>query len=101
MSAPNQRPLALFSTNPAEELLSGEDWSRVATLAGLTLQEMKVAVCLFESKTRPQIAEQLQCAERTVRFHIERLFAKLNVRDRLSLAQRIIRIHLDSRDLPT
>jgi DNA-binding CsgD family transcriptional regulator len=89
------------STNPGEELLSGEDWMRVAMRAGLTQQEMKVAACVFQGKSRPDIARRLRCAQRTVGTYMERSFAKMNVRDRLSLVQRVMEIHLAGRDRAT
>ena len=80
--------------HPGHGLLSSEDWVRVATRLQLTARELSVAVLLFEGKTRFQIARKLQCASGTVRVYIDRLFAKLNVKDRLGMVLAIVRLHL-------
>jgi DNA-binding NarL/FixJ family response regulator len=49
---------------------------------------------IFEGNTRFQIGRRLQCADSTVRVYIDRVFAKLNVVDRLGMALRILRVHL-------
>jgi DNA-binding NarL/FixJ family response regulator len=85
---------ALRSPNPADGLLSAEDWLRVAGHVGLSTAQTKVAICLFEGKTRRQIAHQLRRSQATVRTHIDRVFAKLHVNDRVSFVQRVMQIHL-------
>jgi len=52
---------------------------------------------IFEGKTRHQIARALHCAPGTVRVYIDRLFAKLQVTDRLGMALRLVRMHLHLR----
>ena len=95
-------PCALgFRTNPADELLSGEDWIRLATQTGLTPAEVKVAVYLVQGNTRMEIAQKLSCAKGTVRVHIDRIFTKLKARDRCELVLRVVQIHLQTRDKAT
>jgi DNA-binding NarL/FixJ family response regulator len=101
MPAPKRRSVGIMSTNPGEHLLSGEDWTRVATLAGLTLEEMKVTACLFQGMSRPQIAQKLGCAPGTAGAYVQRIFAKLKVRDRLGMALRVMELHLKTRDRAT
>ena len=83
----------LSSTNPADGLLAAEDWRRVAAHVDLSTEQTKVAICLFEGKSRPEIARQLKCALGTVRTHIDRIFAKFHVNDRLAFVQRVIAVH--------
>jgi len=101
MPAPKRRSVGIMSTNPGEHLLSGEDWTRVATLAGLTLEEMKVAALMFQGMSRPQIARKLACAPGTAGAYVQRIFTKLKVRDRLGMALRVMEIHLRTRDRAT
>lgn len=81
--------------NPAEGLLTPEDWEKLTSEMGISAREQSVAELLFVGKSRKQIAQELHCAMGTVRVHIDRLFDKLNVSDRLEFAIRIIRIHLE------
>lgn len=50
----------------------------------LTARELAVLVLLAEGLTAVAIARKLAIAERTVRKHLERIYAKLGVTDRLS-----------------
>lgn len=84
----------LLNENPGVDFLSPEDWLRVAEHARLTGRELVVAVLIFEGLTRYQIARRLHCAPGTIRVYIDRLFDKLNVRDRVGLVLRVMRIHL-------
>ncbi len=80
--------------NPGEGFLTNEDWAAMALAANLTGRELSVAMLIFEGKTRYQIARALHCAPGTVRVYIDRLFAKLEVTDRLGMALRLVRLHL-------
>ena len=83
----------LLPDNPADGLLSPEDWRGVALQLHLSAREQSVAILIFEGKSRFQIARQLDCARGTIRVYIDRLFAKLNVADRLGMAMRVMRVH--------
>lgn len=89
--------------HPGEGFLSDAEWSSVALAFDLTGRELSVAMLIFEGKTRYQIARALHCAPGTVRVYIDRLFAKLEVTDRLGMALRLVRLHRSLRstaDLP-
>jgi DNA-binding NarL/FixJ family response regulator len=99
LSSPEDRPAVLephplFADDPSGDLLSPEDWVRVGEHVHLTPRELSVAVLIFEGKTRYQIARRLGCAQGTVRVYIDRLFAKLNVHDRVGIVLRVMRVHL-------
>jgi DNA-binding NarL/FixJ family response regulator len=83
--------------HPGEGFLSDAEWSSVALAFDLTGRELSVAMLIFEGKTRYQIARALHCAPGTVRVYIDRLFAKLEVTDRLGMALRLVRLHLSLR----
>jgi DNA-binding NarL/FixJ family response regulator len=93
--------LTVRPRHPGSGLLSDENWLQVAAQLHLTAREFSVAVLLFEGKTRFQIARRLKCAPGTVRVYIDRLFAKLNVKDRLGVALGIVRVHLAMPAAPT
>jgi DNA-binding NarL/FixJ family response regulator len=78
---------------PGIDFMSGEAWVQVGERANLTTRELTVAILIFEGETRSAIARRLGCAPGTVRVYIDRLFAKLNVQDRVDLVLRIVRIH--------
>ena len=84
----------LLPDNPADGLLGPEDWHIVAAQLQLSSRELSVAVLMFEGKSRFQIERRLKVAGGTVRVYVDRLFAKLNVRDRLGMALRVLRVHL-------
>jgi DNA-binding NarL/FixJ family response regulator len=94
---PGDSPIDLKPRNPGEDMFSGEDWTLIAASLHLSARELSVAVLMFEGKTRFQIARKLQCAPGTVRVYIDRLFTKLQVKDRLDLVLRIVRVHLQLR----
>ena len=55
---------------------------------GLTGREAEILFWISESKTNPEIATVLGISPRTIHKHVEHLFAKLNVANRLE-AQRL------------
>jgi DNA-binding NarL/FixJ family response regulator len=78
--------------HPGEAFLTADKWEVVAGQFRLTRRELSVAILIFEGKTRYQIARRLHCAPGTVRTYIDRLFAKLEVEDRLGMALRVVRV---------
>jgi DNA-binding CsgD family transcriptional regulator len=84
----------LLSENPGVGLISPEDWVNVAAQLRLSAREFSVAVLIFEGNSRLQVARRLKCSPETSRGYIDRIFAKLNVRDRLGMVLRIMRVHL-------
>lgn len=84
----------LGSKNPGEGMISNEDWRELGEYFRLSSRELRVAVLIFEGNSRSQIAQRMAKAPGTVRSYIDRIFAKLNVADRLGMVLRIMRIHL-------
>lgn len=78
--------------NPGEDFLTGAEWVLMAGTARLTTRELVVAALLLKGQTRKSIASRLKLSPQTVRVHIDRLFEKFKVRDRLGLGLRIARI---------
>jgi DNA-binding NarL/FixJ family response regulator len=78
--------------NPGQDMLSPEGWGQVAQHLHLSARELSVAILIVEGQSRAQIARRLHCAPGTIRVYIDRLFAKLNVADRLEMALRVVRV---------
>ena len=86
--------MAIHRAHPGEALLTPQQWEEIGTKFRLTRRELTVAVLIFEGKTRRQVVRQTGCAPGTVRTYIDRLFAKLEVTDRLGMALRVVRVLL-------
>jgi len=56
---------------------------------GLTRREAQIARLLARRATNREIAEQLDVSPHTVRHHVERIFAKLGVSSRRTVAERL------------
>jgi DNA-binding NarL/FixJ family response regulator len=55
-------------------------------ISGLTPRESEIALLVRDGLTNPQIAEQLGVAEITIKKTLSSVYAKLNLKDRLTLA---------------
>ena|SRR5438128_6505459 len=82
----------LLPPNPGEDFLTGWQWIDIANAVQLTTREIVVAACLLQGLTRKGIAHRLKVSPETVRVHIDQLFEKLHVKDRLGVALRIARL---------
>lgn len=82
----------LLPENPGDDFLSGTEWVTLAGAVRLTTREIVVATLLLNGRTRKSIAYRLKISPETVRVHIDALFAKFRVKDRLGLALRIARM---------
>jgi DNA-binding NarL/FixJ family response regulator len=102
-----QRQAALWSkedllspSDPAEDLLTSEEWISIGIALDLSTRELCVAILIFEGQTRANIARQLHkkdgqpVSPGTIRVYIDRLFQKMRVNDRVGFVQRIMRVHL-------
>ena len=86
--------MSIHSTHPGESLITAHQWEAIRSQFRLTKRELTVAMLIFEGRTRRQISYRLDCAPGTVRTYIDRLFAKLEVMDRLGMALRVVRVLL-------
>lgn len=90
----------LSPADPAEGLLSSEEWISIGIALDLSTRELCVAILIFEGQTRANIARKLHkndgkpVSPGTVRVYIDRLFQKLQVKDRVGFVLRIMRVHL-------
>ena len=86
--------LELDRENPGIGLLTPEEWTNVAQTLRFTPREWQVATLVFEGKTQDAIAVHLNIRPRTVRQHLERLYKKVEVHDRVGLVLRVVQVHL-------
>lgn len=94
LEAPDAPTGLLQSKHPGVGMIAPEEWTSIASELKLSPREFCVAVLIFEGNSRLQVARRLKCSPETCRVYIDRVFAKLNVRDRLDMVLRIVRIHL-------
>ena len=74
--AVTRRLIAEFAARP------GRDRPRPTSLAGLTPRETEVLRLIARGRSNTEIAADLMVAEQTVKTHVGRILAKLNLRDR-------------------
>lgn len=80
--------------HPGVGLIPDGDWPRIARDLRLTPREAEVVRLLFEGLTRRQVAGRMRCSLSNVRQHIDRLFEKLQVEERVGLVLRVVRAWL-------
>ena len=61
-----------------------------AAVLGLTAAESRVAVALATGKTVAGIANELGCAESTVRMHLKRIYRKQGIHNQTELVRRVL-----------
>jgi DNA-binding NarL/FixJ family response regulator len=79
----------------AELRATGEATPRPAPkrLAGLTPQELRVAVAVSEGAPNRQIAAQLFLSPRTVDYHLRKVFQKTGITSRAELVRLVLAEH--------
>ncbi len=73
------------------EVFSGQTWSRLGRILKLSRRELEIVRGVFNDQTEFAIACNLGISEHTVHTHVERLYRKLDVRDRTQLILRVVR----------
>lgn len=73
------------------------------TLPDLTPREMQILRLVMVGKTNKAIACEIYISEKTVEFHLDKIYTKLGVRTRLMASLTAIRsgIELDPREIPS
>ena len=72
-------------------MLSELAWREIARSLRLSRREIQIVRAMFDDRKEAAIAAELGVAPRTVHTHVERLYRKLAVNDRLQLTLRVIR----------
>ena len=82
---------------PRHEILSPEEWSRIAEVFGLSPRELEVVRHIFDGEVESQIAFELGISIHTVHEYVKRNYAKLGgVTDHRELILCILAEHLKS-----
>src|SRR5262245_2126285 len=87
------KPWFFQPDDPSEGLISTEEWIAIGALFSLTARELDVAILLFQARTRAHMSRRLARGESSVRKRIDKVFQKLNVRDKLGLVHRVWQVH--------
>ena len=72
------------TTNTIEEVLQNPQWTE-----RLTAREIDVLREILENKKRKEIAEKLCVTENTVKKHTSHIFAKMEVKNRAELFEKL------------
>lgn len=80
----------VMSIEPLPDVLPGE--TQLQLRFGLTAQEARVSLLLARRESTVEIAEQLAISKNTVRRHIERVLAKLDISTRCAVYDRIRKV---------
>ena len=67
------------------ELVTEQEWISVRETLGLSPRQAQVVKALLRAKGDKQIARDIGISVPTVRTHLDRLFQKLDVEDRMEL----------------
>lgn len=72
--------------------LSIREWDVVVQTLDLAPQQERIVRLLMRSKRDKQIAREMGLAVPTVRSHLERIYARVGVSDRMELVHRVYAI---------
>jgi DNA-binding NarL/FixJ family response regulator len=73
------------------------------TLANLTVREMEILRLILAGYTNKAIASEVVISEKTVEFHLDRIYTKIGVRTRLMAGLWAIQqgIEVETREIPS
>ena len=74
-----------MSTALHTQLVSDDEWDILREMAGISPRQTDILKCIMQGESDKQIAEELGISLPTVRTHIERLFHKFDLNDRVEL----------------
>lgn len=89
----SKRPFFWTSENvptSASGEISAEARARLGHALGLSPRELAIALKVIDGCTTSQVAMALGCSPHTVDSHLRRIFAKLGVANRVSMATRVL-----------
>jgi len=76
--------------NPAEKIISAQQWRQIGKIVSLTPREQQVTKLLLDGLTRDEIAAAIELSPSTIGHHMEMLYSKLRVNNRVGVALRIV-----------
>ncbi len=78
-----------------DSLFTRSQWEAIHDRMGLSPRQQQMIEQLFRGHSDKQIATKLDIAISTVRAHLQRLYAKLNVHDRTEMVLLVMRVHFN------
>jgi DNA-binding NarL/FixJ family response regulator len=66
------------------------EWREAAIALGLSRQQVRIIALVMQGKTDKEIAAELSLSKYTVRTYLKRIFARLEVSDRIGLVLAIV-----------
>lgn len=79
-------PTLPHSTRSSRLLFTDSEWKTIFRGLSLSLRQGQIVRMLFDGYSDKQIAQSLHISVPTVRSHLQRMYAKLRVQDRTTLA---------------
>jgi len=76
------------------QLMSSQNHSEIADCARLTRREVEILSLIVEGHSSKQVADLLFVSKRTVDFHLDNVYEKLQVSNRMQALQRATRLGL-------
>jgi len=70
-------------------MLTAQAWDEVGEGLGLSKRQIQIIQAVFDDQTERAIGEALGISAHTVHTHLERLYHKLEIRDRAQLVLRV------------
>lgn len=77
-----------------ESLLSQDQWEKLSEHLALSPRQRDVCHSLLRGLSDSQIADELGIAKSTVRTHLQLLYSRLSVQDRVELILTLVREHM-------
>jgi DNA-binding NarL/FixJ family response regulator len=80
-------------TSLPDSPFSVSQWNELAAQLELTPQQAKIVDLILRGLKDKQIATVLKCSFSTVRSHLDRIFSRLDIADRVELILRVYTLH--------
>ena len=97
------QPVEKPAIDPLESLpplpLDDRHWQAIFTSLRLSPQQARIVELILRSAGTRQIAAALSISEPTVKTYLQRVFARLGVRDRVGLAMRVLAVSHEVTDI--
>jgi DNA-binding NarL/FixJ family response regulator len=94
-----KQAVALTALKSENELWS----SKMANLSDLTTRELEILQLVIAGKTNKAIASEIEVSAKTVEFHLDNLYTKLDVRTRILAGIWAIQhgVEVEPREIPS
>jgi DNA-binding NarL/FixJ family response regulator len=90
----DQAPRRAARAGKQQGLFSSGEWERLFDVLCVSRRESQILLGLFENLNESSIAARLGISAHTVRTHVERLYRKLQVNNRIGLLLKVFQAYL-------